>query len=749
MESIKSLQYFALIVLLGTGLGASAPETQAAETLESSALRIELNTAPYSYRVIERSSGEVLVSESGALTFTSNGYTVRSVTDITKTNGSMRGTLHLEGTSELAQASFTFRRPEVLQIVFSFKNGVAAEIKDEFNDQGEHYYGLWEMPFGGNIDNRGADHDFLGIRHQADVNYSSARAPFYFTSKKYGVYLETTAKGHFTIAQAGKTSFSFFDTQLKYDIIYGPSYPEVLNRYNALAGPPIMPPTWAFGSIWWRDDHHDDLRRATNAQEKVIEDADRLRALHIPAGSIWLDRPYGSGEMGWGNMDFDASFPDPPKMIQDLRERGMNLLIWIANRAWNQLQAEGSARRYLYFGRGSAADMRNPDAYLWFKDKLNEYVRLGVKGYKIDRGEEDEMPLADENLNAILFPKMAAEGLSDVYGNDFFNFTRNVNDTGRKYTAVWNGDTRSTFAGLEVSVKNGLRSGAINFPMWGSDTGGYIRVPEKELFARWLEFSAFSPMMEILIGPKRTIWDDYDEELVRITKTFDVMHHDLIPYTRSYLYQATRTGMPVMRALTFAYPADGSLSDTWDEYLYGENILVAPVTTAGVVSRNVYLPQGRWMDYNDRRTVYDGMKTITAAAPLGTIPLFVREGAIIPRGDIVKLNNNWEENWSPKLRIEVFPSAKASSEFSYFTGDGVQNITASPVADGLEIQFKDLGTVGSLEIYCKKAKEVTRNGVKLREGSDYKFDPQAERVTVPFEGASKIVLKGCGSLFNP
>src|SRR5271154_1240575 len=697
MRAARILKHLSWIVAIGFFCGIFASGAGATESLESTALRLELNTSPYSYRVIERSSGEVLVSESGGVTFTTNGYTVRNATDLTKAGASMRAILHLEGTSVTAQVSFTFVKPEVLQVVLSFNNGVPAEIKEEFGDQGEHYYGIWEMPFGGNIDNRGADHDFLGIRHQPDVNYSSARAPFYFTSKKYGVYIETTAKGHFTIAQAGKTSFSFFDTQLRYDLIYGPSYADILNRYNSIAGPSIMPPTWAFGSIWWRDDNHDDLRRATNAQEKAVEDADKLRALHIPAGAIWLDRPFGTGEMGWGNMDFDPSFPDPPKMIRDLQDRGMTLLIWIANRAWNQLQTEGSARGYLYFGRGSAADMQNPGAYNWFKDKLNEYVRMGVKGYKIDRGEEDELPLADENLNAILFPKMAAEGLRDVYGNDFFTFTRNVNDTARKYTAVWNGDSRSTFAGLEVSIKNGLRSGAINFPMWGSDTGGYIRVPEKEVFARWLEFSAYSPMLEILIGPKRTIWDDYDEELVGITKTQVAAHHDLIPYTRSYLYQATRTGMPVMRALTFAYPADASLSDTWDEYLYGGEILVAPVTAAGAVTRSVYLPEGRWINYNDKRTVYEGKKTITGAAPLGTIPLFAREGAIIPRGDVVKLNNNWEENWSPKLRIEIFPSTKNPSEFHYFTGNGVQKIAATPEADGLTVEFGDLGTDGGVK----------------------------------------------------
>ncbi len=197
MRARKLAKYFvwAILLVCGTGTWAQAPATNATETIESSALRVELNTSPYSYRVMEKSSGEVLVAESGAITFTTNGYTVRSVTDVTRGSEWMKATLHLEGTSELAEASFRFIKPEVLQVIFSFKNGVAAEIHEEFADQGEHYYGIWEMPFGGSIDNRGADHDFLGIRHQADVNYASARAPFYATSKKYGVYVETTGKG--------------------------------------------------------------------------------------------------------------------------------------------------------------------------------------------------------------------------------------------------------------------------------------------------------------------------------------------------------------------------------------------------------------------------------------------------------------------------------------------------------------------------------------------------------------------------
>jgi alpha-D-xyloside xylohydrolase len=201
-------------------------------------------------------------------------------------------------------------------------------------------------------------------------------------------------------------------------------------------------------------------------------------------------------------------------------------------------------------------------------------------------------------------------------------------------------------------------------------------------------------MMEILIGPKRTIWDDHDDELVGITRKYAAKHHDLIPYTRSYLFGATRNGMPVMRPLIFAYPGETNFSDTWDEYLYGEDLLVAPVTTLGATSRSVGLPAGKWLDYNDRKTVYEGGKSARVAAALGTIPVFVREGGIVPRGDIVKLNNNWDAHWKAKLRIEIFPAEKTASEFAYFTGITVQKIRVEPSKAGVKIEFGDLGVGG-------------------------------------------------------
>src|SRR5215471_14917209 len=214
------------------------------------------------------------------------------------------------------------------------------------------------------------------------------------------------------------------------------------------------------------------------------------------------------------------------------------------------------------------------------------------------------------------------------------------------------------------------------------------------------------------------------------------------------MYQATQTGMPIMRPLIFAYASDSNLSDRWDEYLYGNEILVAPVTRPEATTRSVYLPAGRWMNYNDKATLYEGPATVSAMAPLGTIPLFVREGAIIPRGDILKANNDWDRHWVPKLRIEVFPSNTFSTHFDYFTGGIVRKIILAPRSDGIEIKLDDLGMPGTFEVYCRNIQGVTRNGVTLREGVDFSYDAQRHKLTASFTGKATLTIRGASGLFG-
>jgi alpha-glucosidase (family GH31 glycosyl hydrolase) len=731
----------------------------AAAVLESSVLRLTVDSEPYGFQVVEKSTGQVLLTQAGTrLTVAGAPVVVAGTGPFVESEGRLQAPVTLPGSPAPVGAtiSFQFTAPEVLRVTIA-GGDAATQVTQQFHDQLENYYGVWEYPHGGSLDNRGVDEEYLGFGSSSRPGslYTSGRAPFYVTSRKYGVYVPTDARGRFSFAIGGVTAFTFDERELSYSIIYGPSYADVMARYTTLAGPPVMPPLWALGSIWWADDFHRDLRNATNAQENVIDLATQLQANRIPASGLLVDRPFGTGALnGWGNFDFAPSFPDPPAMVRALQDRGLNLVLWIANRAWNNLRTEGDALMYLFPGSvnlGPATDMRIPAAYDWWKAKLDPFVALGAKGYKIDRGEQGEHPAAVQNLNVTLFTRMARETLTARHGDDVFMMTRNVHDRGRQYTAVWNGDSEPNFLGLRYSVAAGIRSGVIVMPTWGSDTGGYLRSatsPTEEVFARWFGFSAFSPMMEVLVGDRHTPWYDYSPALVDIARKHATTHHDLIPYTRSFLYAATRTGAAVMRPLIFAYPDDGRLANLTDQFLYGSELLVAPVLTAGAAGRSVYLPAGRWLDYNDRRTVHTGGTSVIAAAPLDTIPVFVREGAIVPRGDLLKGNNNWTADWSPSLRIELFPSSRQPGQFEYYTGASVEVIRAGLVKGDLSVKFGDLGVPGKLDIYLSAVGQVFRNEVQLVAGEGYSYDPAAQRLTVAFDGPTHLQVKAARGLFG-
>jgi alpha-D-xyloside xylohydrolase len=732
----------------------SAPPAEAPATLESSVLVLEVAARPYRYRLLERATGRLLADHlATALRVGGTTAETYDLASVEKTEDGLEAKLAFSDSAHEARVLFRFASPEVLQVAVTYDQGRLENVTETFADQGEHYYGLWEHVDGG-IDDRGVEQQMLGLRHLQDVSYASARAPFYVTSRGYGLYVQSEAPGRYAVAVKGRTVVSFDDDRLRYSLIYGPSYLEVFRRYNDLAGGSVMPPTWAFDSIWWRDDNHADWEEngVSSSQALALHDADMLARHRIRASALWLDRPYGTGRRGWGNMDFDETFPDPAAMIRELRERGLNLLLWIANRSANTLLEEGRRDGYLFspdvYTDWPAADLRRPEAYAWLEKKLDAYVVLGVRGYKADRGEEAEMPDAAQNRLVTLLVKLAKEGLEARHPGDSFVFARNLYDTGRRYAAVWNGDTESTWGGLAVSVKHALRCGGIDMPMWGSDTGGYHRgTPTKELFARWLELSAWSTMMEVKIGQHRTPWIDYDPELVAIARAQAGTHHDLIPYTRSAVHEATRTGMPVLRQLLFDHPDDESLYERWDEYMFGPSILVAPVLDEGARRRTVYLPRGRWLDYVGRRTVYEGGRTVDAPAPLDVIPLFVKEGAIVPRGDILRGNDTWTPSWRPALRLEVFPMPEGASRFEYFTGQRVATIDAVTRGGVLTVDFSDLGATGVLEIALKGYGRVERNGQPVGDGGGVRYDRERQVLVVPFAGPTRVTVHGVTSLF--
>jgi alpha-glucosidase (family GH31 glycosyl hydrolase) len=703
---------------------------------------------------VERSSGTVLLTQLNTeLRIGGTDHPVTSVSRLTPTATSLD--LDLADPAVSAHVAFTFPTPTVLRIHVTATGPKPDHIAEHFRDAGEQVYGIWEYPFDGRLDDRGTSQPFHGLGPQPGLNFSSGRAPFYLTSAHYGVYTEAETSGAYQIAVNGETSFAFDVSDLTYDVLYGPTPADLLQSFHALAGGAVMPPTWAFDSVWWKDDDHNDLHNASNAQQNVLDTTAQLRANQIPAGAVWVDRPYGTGQLGWGNVDFDSSFPDPPAMVQALNNAGLKTMVWIANRAWNRLGTEGAARDYLMphvdLKVGPAVDLRNPAAYSWLKSQLTYFADLGVAGFKVDRGEEGEQPFAVESENQRLFLQLARETLRGARGDDVWVFARDLDDTARASAGVWNGDPNSDFQGLRYSMLSGLRSGLINLPMWGSDTGGYNRsatAPDSELFARWFELSAYSPFMEVLIGDHHTPWYDYGPELVRIAREQAQAHHDLMPYTRTIVYQATRTGLPVLRPLFLAYPEDAQAAPVQDEYLYGSELLVAPVLDAGARARSVYLPLGRWVDLRHPNAPLAGGQVVSVDAPLDTIPVFAREGAIILRGDILQTNNAWTPNWTSSLRIDVFPSPHVANAFPYATEAGSRTIALRPTATGFEVHLDDLGAPGTLEVHLTALAAVSRGGVVLQPDTDYAFDASAAVLHLPFTSSATFELESATSIFD-
>ena len=213
----------------------------------------------------------------------------------------------------------------------------------------------------------------------------------------------------------------------------------------------------------------------------------------------------------------------------------------------------------------------------------------------------------------------------------------------------------------------------------------------------------------------------------------------MIPYMRSLLYKSTQTGWPVMRMMPFAFPGDTNpaLFDMWDQYMFGDALLVAPVVTAGATNRSVYLPAGDWIDYNTKAAKFSGPTTITAAALLDVIPRYVKAGSIIPRGYILKSNNNWTPSWTPSLHIEFFPKEGVTSAFDYYTGSAIVPIGGSLAQNLVDLQFGDLGTPGKLEVHnVDRFSTVVRNGQALNNGTDFQYDAAAQRLVIPFAGST-------------
>jgi len=507
---------------------------------------------------------------------------------------------------------------------------------------------------------------------------TSIYAPYYLSSRGYATFVKGNWPGSFEFAASDprrvKIEFEGPSFELK---IYTATTPAELVRAHAIdAGPPFMPPRWMYMPWRWRDEHteranyYDGSPVTGPFNSEIMEDVLMMKAFGIPNGVYWIDRPWGPGKP-WGYDDFDIDenrLPNFAAMVQWLDSSQTKTVLWIAPFFQGKMMQQALAKAYVLAGQVRPitgnnypmVDLTNPAAREYWQDGIAKLLKLGVAGFKLDRGEEDipetgpykifDGRTIRENRNA--YPAMYVKAVYDVAqkyrGDDFFLMPRAAYTGSAPYSVFWGGDIGGTQEGLRASIIAIQRSAVMGYPNWGSDICGYNQqLLEQEVCGRWLAFGALNPIMEV--GPTRNVafWNlprepNYDVQLIALWRLYARLHERLMDYNYQYAQEANKTGMPIVRPLFLVDPIAPAAWTNWWTYQYGNDLLVSPVWEKGKRTQQVYFPSGKnWRDAWNPQKIYRGGTSVTVAADAHQLPLFVRVGSKLDLGD---LNKEWKES---------------------------------------------------------------------------------------------------------
>ncbi len=511
---------------------------------------------------------------------------------------------------------------------------------------GEHVYGLGER-FSSFVKN-GQSVDIWNEDGGTSSEQSYKNIPFYLTDKGYGVFVNYPGKVSFEVASenVSKVGFSVPGESLDYFVINGPTMKEVLQRYTDLTGKPSLPPAWTFG-LWLSTSF------TTNYDEKtVMSFIDGMQQRGIPLRVFHFDC-FWMKEFHWSEFIWDERvFPDPAGMLKRIKEKGLNICVWINPYIAqdSRLFKEGMEKGYLLKRENmdvwqwdmwqpglALVDFTNPAACAWYQDKLSALLDMGVDCFKTDFGEriptnavyeDGSDPEKMHNYYTYLYNKTVYELLEKKRGKeDAVVFARSATVGGQKFPVHWGGDCSSDYEAMEQSLRGGLSLTMSGFGYWSHDIGGFEATSTPDVYKRWAAFGLFSSHSRLHGSESYRVPWAYDEEAVDVVRRFSRLKNSLMPYLYRNAIETSRTGVPVMRSMVLEYTKDKNCAYLDKQYFFGDSLLVAPIFNADSRAE-FYLPEGSWTHFLTGK-VYEGGKWYEEFCDYLSIPVFAKENSLI------------------------------------------------------------------------------------------------------------------------
>lgn len=539
----------------------------------------------------------------------------------------------------------------------------------------------------------------------SDMSYKSV--PVVFSTAGWALMLHSSYRSYWEIGSFSYSTSSCLVEEPKLDLflILAASLKEQVQAYTWLTGKPSMPPKWAFG-LWMS-------RAAYTSRDQMMEVADRLRSEAIPCDVFnidptWMNKGYYNQigvevcHFDWNETDWGA----PEQLFQDFSAKGFAVCLWI-----NPYLAEGSppyleALKHGYLVKtldgGTArlefnlaagiVDFTNPQAKYWWQIKLMKLLRQGAAVFKVDFGDRvpenalfhnSKTGLEMHNLYVHLYAEAVYEAVVAVKGCGLVWRRPGYIGTHR-FPGCWAGDTQATWEGMKGALRGGLSAAFCGESFWSHDMGGFVGPkPGDELYIRWVQFGLLSPFARFHGTTPREPWY-YADPATDVVRYYSNLRYRLVPYLLALGHESTQTGLPVMRPMVLEFENEPYIDQVDDQYMLGENLLIAPVWAEGVRQRAVYFPPGRWWSLYDPQEAVDGPGFRVVAAPLERIPVYVRGGSLIP----TYMNAPQHLNGAPPREwlIDIYP------------GDANLAMTIPEDGFSLQVRYRKDSNQGQLQL---------------------------------------------------